>query len=86
MINEVGLPLRFPLIKVYVHEDNVSALILARTLPQKFMPHSKYYAIKKILFCNNINKRNIALLTIATVEKLGYLFTKGLPREKFEYL
>ena len=66
-----------------VHEDNAGALILARTLPPKFTPHSKYYATKTIWFPEEINKRKIALLEISTIDQLGKLFTKGQHRETF---
>ena len=66
--------------KVSVNQDNADAIILARNLLPKFTPHSKYYANKTIWFCEDINKRKIALLRIATTEKLGDLFTKDLPR------
>ena len=38
--NELGLPVRVPLMKVSVQEDNAGVLILARTLTPKFTPHS----------------------------------------------
>ena len=82
----VGLPVGFSYMKVYVHQDNAVALILDRTLTPKFTPRIKYYATKMIQFCEENNKRKIALLKIATTEKLGDLFTKGLPRATFEYL
>ena len=82
----VGLLVGFTLMKLSVHEDNVRALILARTFPQNFTLCSKYYATKIIWFCEEINKRNIVLFKIAKFEKLGYLFTKGLPRATFESL
>ena len=72
--------------KLYVHENNSSALILARTLPPKFTPRNNYYATKTIWFCEDINKRKIVLLEIATTEQLGDLFTKGLSGATFEYL
>ena len=72
--------------KVYIQEDNSGPLILARTLPQKYTPHSKYYETNTIWFHEDINKRKIVLLKIETVEQLGDLFTKGLPRSTFEFL
>ena len=36
--------------KVSVHEDNLGALVLAKTLPPQFTPRSKYYATKTIWF------------------------------------
>ena len=81
----VGLPFRVISMKLPVHEDNASAIILARTLPPKFMPCSKYYATNTVWFCEDINKRNIVLFKIATPEQLGDLFTKVLHRATFEY-
>ena len=71
---------------VSVHEDNAGALILAETLPPQFTPRSKHYAIKTVWFREEIHKRGIKLLKIDTVEQLGDIFTKGLPRATFEYL
>ena len=82
----VGLPVRVPSTKVSVHKNNTGALILARTFLPKFTPHIKYYSTKTIWFREYINKRNIVLFNIVTVDHLGDLFTKGLPRANFEYL
>ena len=81
-----GLTVGVTSIKVSVHKDNAGAIILARTLLPKFTPPSIYYATKTIWFCGEINKRKISFLKITTSEQLGDLFTKGLPRETFEYL
>ena len=72
--------------KVSVHEDKAGALILSRTLPQKYTHRSKYDATKTICFREEINKRRIVLLKIVTIEQLGDLLTKCLPRATFEYL
>ena len=72
--------------KVSFHKDNYVSLIIARTLPPKFTPHSKYYATKIIWFCGEINKSNIVLLEIITVEQLVNLFTNRLPIATFKYL
>ena len=82
----VGMPIGDTTMNVSIHEDNAGALILAKALPPKFTPRIKYYASKTILFREEINKRGIKLLRIDTVEKLGDIFTKGLPRKIFKYL
>ena len=82
----IGLPIRDTTMNVSIHEDNAGALVLARTLPPQFTPRSKFYAAKMIWFREEINKRGIKLLKIDTVEQLGDIFTKGLPRATFEYL
>ena len=41
---------------VSVNEDNPGALILARTLPPKLTPRSKYYATNIIWFREDIKK------------------------------
>ena len=69
-----------------VHEDNSSALVLAKKFPPKCIPGSKYYATKMVLFCEEINKKKIVLLKIVTAEQMGDIFTKGITRENFEYL
>jgi hypothetical protein len=68
-----------------VYEDNLGALVLAKTLPPQFTPRSKYYASKRIWFREEIHKRCIKLLKIDTVKQLGDVFTKGLVQVTFEY-
>ncbi len=83
---KAGLPVSEATMNVSIHEDNAGALVLAETLPPQFTPRSKHYAIKTIWFREQIVQRKIKLLKIDTVEQLGDLFTKGLPRATFEYL
>ena len=83
----VGLPTEdLTTMHVSIHEDNAGALVLTETIPPKFTPRSKWYALKTVWFRKGINKRGIKLLKIETVEQLGDMFTKGLPRPTFEYL
>jgi hypothetical protein len=84
--SSVKLPIGENAMKLSVHEDNSGALVLAKTLPPQFTPHSKYYAIKTIWFCEEIHKHCIQLLKINTVEQLGEIFTKGLVQVTFAYL
>jgi hypothetical protein len=72
--------------KLSVHEDNLGALVLEKTLPPQFTPRSKYYTIKMILFYKEIHRQNIHLLKIDTIKQLGDIFTKSLARVPFEYL
>jgi len=66
---------------VSIHEDNLGALVLAKTLPPQFTPQSKYYAIKTICwFCEEISMRDVQLHKIDTAEQLGDIFTKSLTR------
>ena len=81
----VGLPIGDTTMNVSIHEDNTGALIFSNTLPPQFTPRSKYYASKTIWFREEINKRDIKIIKIETVEKLGDIFTKGLLRVSFEY-
>ena len=81
----VGLPIGDTTMNVSIHEDNAGLLILAKALTPKFTPRIKYYASKTIWFREEINKRGIKLLNIDTVETLGDIFTKVLPRAIFEY-
>ena len=62
LVKAVGLPVGVSSMKLSVHENNSGALILARTLPPKFTPRTKYYATKMIFFREEINKRKILLL------------------------
>ena len=82
----VGLPVGDATMRVSIHEDNAGALILAEKLPPDFTPRSKYYAVSTVWFREEIHRRGIKLLKIDTVEQLGDIFTKGLPRATFEYL
>ena len=82
----VNLPIRETTMQLSVHQDNLGALVLAKTLPPQFTPRSKYYASKRIWFREEIHKRCIKLLKIDSVEQLGDIFTKGLGQVTFEYL
>ena len=82
----VGLEVGDTSMNVSIHEDNAGALILAETLPPQYTPRSKHYAIKTVWFREAIVKRGIKLVKIDTVEQLGDIFTKSLPRVVFEYL
>jgi hypothetical protein len=86
MAEATNLPVGDTTMNVSIHEDNLGALVLAKTLPPQFTPRSKYYVIKTIWFCEEIVKRGIKLNKIDTVEQLGDIFTKGLTRVVFEYL
>jgi hypothetical protein len=83
--NSVKLPIGKPTMIVSIYEDNLGALVLAKTPPQ-FTPQSKYYAIKTYWFREEIFKRGVQLHKIDTVEQLGDIFTKGLTCAVFEYL
>jgi len=72
--------------KVSIHEDNTDVLVLAQTIPPQFTPRSKYYAVKTVWFHEEIQKRGVKLLKVATIEQLGDIFAKGLPRATLEYL
>jgi len=76
----VKLPIGKTTMNVSIHEDNLGALVLVKTLPPQFTPRSKYYVIKTIWFREEIFKRDVQLHKINTVEQLGGIFTKGLTR------
>jgi hypothetical protein len=82
----VGLPVDCTSMHVCIHEDNAGALILADIQPPQYTPQSKHYYIKTICFRECIKKLKIKLVKIETVEQLGDIFTKALPRVQFEYL
>ena len=83
---QLGLEVGDTSMNVSIHEDNSGALILAETLPPQYTPRSKHYAIKTVWFRKAIVKRGIKLVKIDTIEQLGDIFTKSLPRVTFEYL
>ena len=82
----VGLPLDSTTMQVSIHEDNAGALVLADMIPPQFTPRAKTYHVKTIWFREEIKRRGIKLLKIATIEQLGDMFTKGLPVKTFQYL
>ena len=91
LVKEIGSVVDLPTkdltsMHVSVHEDNAGALVLAETLPPQFTPRSKYYAIKTVWFREEIMKRGVKLFKIETVDQLGDIFTKGLPRATFKHL
>jgi hypothetical protein len=81
-----NLPIGNTTMNVSIHEDNLGALVLAKTLPPKFTPRSKYYTSKTIWFREEIFKRDIQMNKIDTAQQLGDIFTKGLTRVVFKYL
>jgi len=62
---------------VSIHEDDLGALVLAKSLPPQFTPRSKYYAIKTIWFREEISKRDVQLHKIDTVQQLGDIFKRS---------
>ncbi|KAL7532071.1 hypothetical protein ACHAXR_006179 [Thalassiosira sp. AJA248-18] len=91
MVDEVGKAVGLaqsdqPKMHIRIHEDNASALILAKTVPPQFTPRSKAYAVKTHWFREQIILRGILLLKISTTEQLGDICTKCLPQATFEYL
>jgi hypothetical protein len=68
VMSQVNLPIGETTMKLSVYEDNSGALVLAKTLPPQFTPHSKCYVIKTIWFCEEIHKRCVQLLKIHTVK------------------
>ena len=64
----VGLKTReMTMMRVSIHEDNTSALVMAEIIHPPFTPCSKYYAIKNVWFREGIQKRGIKLLKIDTI-------------------
>ena len=71
---------------VPMHKENMDVLVLADILPLQFTPSSNNYPTKNTWFREDIFKRGIKLVNIDTLQKLGYLFTKGFPKEMLKYL
>ena len=86
MGDAVGIPSGGTTMNVSIHEDNAGALILAETLPPQHTPRSKHYAIKTVWFREQIVRRGIKLLKIASEDQLGDIFTKGLGKIIFQRL
>ncbi|EJK57953.1 hypothetical protein THAOC_21961 [Thalassiosira oceanica] len=58
--------------------------VLAETIPPQYTPRSKHYHTKTIWFREEIQKRSIKLLKIATQEQLGDMFTTSSRTRSFE--
>eukprot|EP00804_Cyclotella_cryptica_P012614 CCRYP_020783-RA/>CCRYP_020783-RA protein AED:0.06 eAED:0.23 QI:0/-1/0/1/-1/0/1/0/156 len=86
LVTTVGLPVSGATMNVTIHEDNAGALVIPDTLSPQFTPRIKHYVIKMIWFREQIVFSGIRLFKMDTVEQLGDMFTKGLPRTTFEYL
>ena len=71
---------------IKIHEDNVGALTLAGLEPQHMTPRSKHHAIKYHWFWEHVHACRVQLLKIESRNKLGDLFTKGLPLPSFVHL
>ena len=71
---------------VTVHEDNSSAIVLAKMIPPEFTPRSKFFHLETIWFREQIHQRNIKLVKVETKEQLGDIFTNVLTKVAFEYL
>ena len=69
-----------------IHEDNAGELILAEILPPQYTPRTNHDAFKTHSFYEKIVEKDIKSMKIDTVEKVGDIFTKALPRVAFEYL
>jgi hypothetical protein len=59
LTSSVNLQIGETTMKLSVHEDDLGALVLAKTLPPQFTPQSKYYTIKMIWFCKEIHSHFI---------------------------
>ena len=79
----VALIIGYNKINVSLHEDNTVELILVETLTPQFIPWNKHYDSKTIWFLKEIHKHGVKLKKIATMEKLGGIFTNGIPRSGF---
>jgi hypothetical protein len=71
-----------------VHEDNTGALVLANLEPKHYTPRSKHYAIKYHWFRQHLAdpSNRIKIVKVNTLNQLGNLFTKGLPKPAFTHL
>ena len=68
---EFCMPMGDTTMNISVHEENVGALVLARTFSPQFNPCSKYYATKTIWFREDIVKCGIKILKLDTVGQIG---------------
>ena len=65
--NDVELPTKdISSILVSVCKKNDRALILAHTLPPQCVQRRKYYATKRVYFCEEIQPQRVKLLVVDT--------------------
>jgi hypothetical protein len=67
-----------------VFEDNNGALALATN--QRITARTKYFHVKWHHFWNAVTTGDIKVVKVSTKDQLADYFTKGLPREVFEYI
>lgn len=82
--NYMDIPLRKPIVKCTVFEDNNGALELAKT--PKMRPRTKHIALKYHHFRIFVTQGKIDVLPIDTSQQIADIFTKPLSRDLFERL
>ena len=80
----MGIPLKKPIVKCTVFEDNNGALELAKT--PKMRPRTKHIALKYHHFRSFVTQGKIDVLPIDTSQQIADIFTKPLSRDLFERL
>ena len=85
-VKKNGTTFRLPIgdvsnIYVRVHEDNVGAFTLGIFEPRCMTPCSKHYIIMYDWFREQIQTRKIQLIKIASADRLGDIFIKGLSKK-----
>ena len=70
--------------KATVHKDNQGALILANIEDGRFIPCSKFYALKSHWFRSWLKPKEIEVIFIPTLEQKADFLTKPLPPVPFQ--
>jgi hypothetical protein len=70
--------------QVIVHEDNQSCISIATN--DQFRPRTRHIAIKYHHFRDYVDSKRISVQYIKTDDQPADILTKGLAREKFQYL
>ena len=85
-IHSVDIPPRFgnaqSFVRTTVHEDNSSALTLARE--HRITSRTRHYNVKWHFFWDQIRNGNVEIVQVPSAEQCADYLTKGLPREVFE--
>jgi len=91
MVHEIGKYSDLPAkeksyFHVWIHKNNVDALLLVKLESCRMTPCSKHNTIKHHWFRKEVEPRGIILIKIITKEQLGDIFTNGLGQNAFRYL
>ena len=80
----LGIPCSKLTLKCTLFEDNKGAEELAKV--PKYRPRTKHIAIKYHHFREWVKNKTITITRVSTEDQEGEIFTKPLPKDRFEFL